>query len=691
MKSFAVLSRGEKTLRHELAAADPEFLRIFNFPLVEGTPNRLNEDGLIYITEEVAIQFYGEEEAVGKFLDLIVPDGSRRLVEVAGVIHDHPLNASFTFDILMNLDSYESDFRMALDDWGELAHASFIELDPGASMESVANQINEYIEPLNQSREDWQALSFVLVPLNKLADRSRSIRDNYLQSSNPQGTVLIPVIMALVILLVGCINYMNATILISSRRLKEIAVRKALGGMRPQLIGQLIFESLLTLSLTLLLGVIFAELLLPFYNELGPWVELSTRDIGLDRFVLFLVALLLVVGLVSVGYPAIHISRFNTIQIFRSSVQEGTGGRFSRVLMILQLGFSLIAMIQGITYVQNAHYQREFDLGYNNEEVISIRLQEGVDYEKYRDRVLKINGFEFVGAAEHHMGYGNEESYVEINDKAAQVRQFNVGDTYLESIGVEIEKGRGFTQDSEIDKESMVLINENLADALKLNQPIDARLLIDEKPFYVAGVVSNFYPYGLWRDESDQLAIFRLSETYNYVAVRTSLDLVVADELLESEWQDMFPDIPYESEKENVQVFRSELLSDNMATINLFMAIVALFLSTVGLLTLISLHLRKRTKEIAIRRILGASSIQILAKVNYWFIWLILLAIALGSVLGGVLTEMFMGIMFSQYVHVGIGSIGITSLIVLVVVSLTSGVKAYKVSHTAPVESLQSE
>jgi len=689
-----VVKLGDKVIRQEVAYVDPEFLNIFSFPTIAGSKGDLDGMYQAYVTQATAESYYGSTVPLGKPLKLRTSQGDEIELNIAGVIPNHPLNSSFKFDVLLNMDSYVQIYGINREEWGYFSHATFLLLDNEANSPKVEQLLQPLIKPLNQAREDWTAEKYYLVPLNQMASEARYIRGNYLGFNNPEGAIMIPTIMAAILLIVACVNFMNTSLALSGNRLKEIGVRKSVGARKIQLVVQLLTENILLILIALVFGILLAEYLIPIYSQLGPWINLKITYLNNFPFFGFLVALLFLTAVFSGLYPALYVSKFNVTNIFSGRFKLKGIGRFSKTLMVLQLSFSLIALIQGIVYVQNTWLQQSFDLGYKKEGIITIPITKGAHFQSFHDEIQSHTGVLSVAGTRHHVGYNSTSGIAEINGQKNEIKVFEVGDNYNPTMQMELIRGRNFLENSKQEIEESVIINRQFIKDFRLKNPIDQRVLLNDKPYHVIGIIKDFYPSGLWKGETNHPMILKLIEESGFQFVVVNVNPEETKEMnvfLEGKWKQMFPNSPYESELENIHVARSELLSANLAAMNIFLAAIALFLSTVGLFTIISLTISRRTKEIGVRKVLGASLFQIIGLINKGFLWIILLSIGLGVVMGAYLTEMFLDLMYAIHSHVGITSIGITTIMVISIVILTSGFKIIQAANSNPVDALKYE
>ena len=329
-------------------------------------------------------------------------------------------------------------YGLTREDWGYFSHATFLLLHDGKVAAEVEQLLQRFIDPINETREDWDAEEYYLVSLDQMAREARYIRSNYLGQNNPEGAIMIPIIMGVIILLVACVNFMNTSIALSEKRLKEIGVRKAIGASRVQLISQLLTENIILILISLGLGIYLAELLIPLYSQLGPWIDLEITYTNNYFFFGFLTALLLVTAILSGSYPAFYISKFNATNIFSGRYRLKGSGFLSKILIIMQLAFSLIALIQGIVYVQNTWLQKNFDLGYKKYGIVTIPVTEGVNYTTFRDEMQSYTGVKEIAGTHHHVGYNISVGVAEINARKDQIRVFEVGQNYIEAMEMEV-------------------------------------------------------------------------------------------------------------------------------------------------------------------------------------------------------------------------------------------------------------
>lgn len=681
----SILRIDEKVLKRPSAFTDPGFGSIFNFEVLEGSFN-LNNNGII-LTKQFKEDLFGSQPAVGQYLELII-DGKIIELKLNGVIENHQLNSSFQFQALMSYDLYKSIHGDINNNWAADAHATFV--FSGIRAGDIESRLNQFIDNVNSADPKVQLERFYLTPLKDMAEEARHTWSNFLGQNNPPGSILIPTIMSIMILLVACFNFTNTSIALAGKRVKEIGVRKALGGERKGIASQLFFECLVIVLVSLLIGILLAEVLVPAYNRLGPWIELEIVYLSNSVFWLFLFVIMLFTAVLGGLYPALYVSKFSTQQIFRDKVKLRGSNLFTKGLLLLQIVFSTIALIQGILYVQNSQLQRQYPLGFNRHQVITIPLTTSNGIEKFTNEIKQNGNVLGASLASHHIGYGMLYKKVKRYENETTVRWFEVDHNYLEIMDMDILNGRSFNVNNKADAVSSIVVNKAFEKTFNLK--IQDEIEIDSKRYTIIGFIKDFYPFGLWKGEESQPSAFKLvNEEYNYLLVDAGDKKAELDAFLRSKWPTYFPDVPYEAELDNKDVYLSELLSENMSYLSFYQAMVAIFLAVNALFTIVSINIMNRRKEIGIRKVMGANVSQILRLFIKNILVILSISLVLGVILGNYLSELFLDLMFSIHSHLTWKTVLIASLILFSSTLLTIGFKVVRSAMNNPVDSLRYE
>lgn len=685
-----IIKKNDQLFRRKIAFTDPGFLKMFDFELDEGyLLESLNKNQII-ITKSTAIMLFNTGMANGKTVTLITNDQHEIDLQVVAVIEDHPLNSSFQFEVLANIELLFD--RLDKDDWTQITHATFVDIT--VDIQGLDNQLQPFVDLSNAAIEDWTIERFELVPLKKMAHVARYVRGNYLGQSNPRGTVMIPSIMAITILLIACFNFTNTTIALSGKRLKEIGIRKSIGAQKSSIIIQLLGESILLCFVALGIAMLLAEFLVPAYNHMGPWINLKTSYLDNYKFLFFLFFLVLTTSILSSAYAAFYISSFNVVEILKGNLKFKGTSWFTRTLLIMQISFSLTSVIQGIVYFQNSKYQESFDLGFNKDEVIRIPIHGMQDFQLLRDLASTNPKILETAGGKHHLGYNLSRLVVQNGSDELEVYAYEIGDNYTQTMELTILKGRFFRKNSASDLLESVIINEELAKDLMLKEPLGKRISLDDKMVEVIGIVKNFYPSGLWLGAKGNPILLKITtqDQFNHFLVRVDQkNLLETNQWLKEEWKNLFPNRLFESDYENESIYLVSLLNKNMTALNIFMAILAIILSGTGLYTLVAITVIKKSKEIGVRKVLGASILAIFGLLNRGLLVMVMIAIFLGSVMGFYMSNLVLDLMFAYHINVSMGTMVISSLIILLIMYLTIGHKLFQAATINPVDSLKYE
>ena len=674
---------------------DENFFDVFTFPLLMGRKEDLADRSKVFLSFDMAKKLFGNENPIGRQITRVL-DSTYREYTVAGVVDEMQYNSSFYgFEIITHWDNFKSTYPNFNENNWAFFSTVFLKIADPSRIPAIENQLKEYVEPQNLAREDFKVTRYFLEPLEGMALREESEDiDTFLQGGMPTPAITVPGIMAILILLIACFNFTNTSIAISNRRLKEIGLRKVMGGMRKQLIIQFLVENIALCLIGLAVGLLMAEYLVPKYSDMWPFLQIELHYFDNLGFFGFLILLLLFTGLAAGAYPAFYISKFEPTSILKGTAKFGGAGAFPKVLLGLQYFISLLAVIMGIAFVQNANYQEKLDVGFNKEGVIYARVNSFNEYEVYRNSLSGNPDIKAIGGSEYQLLENWRNDPIRYEDKQIETDILNIGDGYMEALGIEVTGGRTFTENSESDKRESILVSESFIKALGwTDDPIGKRIVwADTVSLYVIGTIKDIYLRGFW-DPIDPL-IFRYvpQENYRYVTVKSEPGKSLqVDEFMKKTWGEIFTDRLYNGEFIDEEIKESSTVNKNIITMFLFLGIIATILSATGLFTLVSLNIIKRMKEIGVRKVLGASIMNIATNLNRQFFIILTIAAVLGAALGSYLGDKLMGQVWAYHVPMNIPS-GIMAVVLMLIFSLiTVGYKVYSAATVNPVNTLRSE
>lgn len=691
----------DKVFNTSVCYADSGFLEAFTFPLIKGDPNAYHTLENAIVTQEYASKFYGDEDPIGKVLTVFDDTGMSFNFTIAGVTQRAPQNSSVHFEILVN---FENRFRMYDDEvkgnWGAFAQATFAYFNDPSQAAAFESKMSKYVAIQNEARKDFTVSKFVLSPMNNHAHISQEIRwDNLRDAMNKEAT-LTPKIMALLILLVACFNFTNTAIATSNRRLKEIGVRKVLGGSRKQLILQFMAENLTICFLGILLSIGIAYFLVPAYAAMWQGMELE-MDFAKDmQLYVFLVGLLFFTTLLAGFYPSLYVSKYEPVSILRGSLSIGGGsGWLTKLLLGLQYTFTVIAIFASVAFVQNAKYQETLDMGFDREQIIVVPVLNDNEYQKAVSAMLANPDIERVSSAKNHIGRGNYNVTLESEGVEVDSDMLDVGMGYLEAMGLEIIAGRPFSKELEAsDSEGSIVINQKFAEAFDWTDPIGKRIAVnDSTTLTVVGVIKNFYMYGFWAPIEPvgiTLKSLRFEDdgTNSFVVARTSLNKArgVYD-YLEEDWNGKVPTKVFNGFFQDDLLRGAKEVNDNITTIFGFLGIVAFVLSSLGLFTLVSINLIKRIKEIGVRKVLGGGLGHIVFLINKDYFLLLLISSMIGVTIGYYAIDGLIASIFTHYKPMDVITFGVPVLTIVMVSLTIASLRTLNFAQVNPVKALRYE
>lgn len=682
-----------KVFNQNIAFADKDFFRIFTFKVILGSTDQFFEKGKIVLTDETARKCFGNESPIGKNLTAFDDGGMPHQYSVIAVIEKMPLNSMVIFDGVASMGNFIADYKIDEFSWRFWVGSTFLLIPNSADAQRVEDYLAKYIPVQNKAREDWIISRFQVQSLRQFTKESRELWGNWLNQNLHPAQIHAPTIMAILMLLLACFNFMNTSISVANTRVKEIGVRKSVGGHRAHLIMQFIGENTLICLLALLASLLFASFLLDQYNSMWSYMVLKMSFTGDIGFWVFLLLMLIATSVAAGAYPAFYLSSFRPVEVLRGVFKFKGAGKFSQFLLGLQMTISLIALTSSIIFTQNAQYQEKFDMGYNQESIIVVPLAQGANYESLKSAYLANPDIIEVSATSNHIGWGSYPRTVEYIDRKTEVRVMDINTGYTQTMGLRLKAGRGFDPEFEAtDPLHSAIVTELLVEELGItDDPINKKIKIDTLEFNIVGVVQNFYN-SLWDKLNPVVMITKGKDTRGVLVVKTySEKRKEVKEFMRKEWERLVPSSPFYGREQTEILQESKDVNRNIKNINLFLSLVAITLSLIALYTLVSLNIIKRTKEIGIRTVLGSKGINIVWLISKPFLIIIGLASILGGVIGYYLNSMLLKSLWVYHIDINILSVAIPVLIMYVVSFILIAVRVYLLLMRNPVESLRYE
>jgi putative ABC transport system permease protein len=681
-----------------LTYVDSEFFKLFTFKFIVGQANDLNDKTSVVISEAIAKRLFGSStEALGKTISQVYQQELKE-VKVVGVYVDPPMNTSFykaDGSAYMNFDNYKDEYKdIREDDWRNIESTLFVRINNPSRVSNVHKQLQPYIENNNAVREDFIMKEFALDPFSTMAhrDRAEDVRSRT-WGAPPISAVIGSSVMGILILLIACFNMTNTSIAISSRRLKEIGIRKVMGSGRAQLIAQYLGETLFICFLSLIVGFVLADFLVQGWNLMWQYFQLTPSYLDNPSFLAFLIGVLLFTAVVAGSYPAFYISKYEPVKILKGKLELGGTNLFTRLLLGFQFATSLVGVVSAIGFIQNARFQRAYDLGFDVRGSIIAPVSDQSQFETYRNALQTNNEIVSIAGAKSGIFSNRANDPVEWQSIQQEVDIIEVGDRYLETMQLKLVEGRDFTKDSETDRKESIIVTQKMVDLFGWDKPIGKQILwSDTVKLYVIGVVKDVYTSGLWRELDPMMIRYVLPDKYTQLVVSTEANKVAAvHAFMGKEWNKVFPNRLYPGRMLVDDLRQVDEVNLNIVYMFVFVGAISLLLSATGLFTLLSLNIIKRMKEIGVRKIMGASVWNIARIINTEFIVILLLASVAGSFGGYIQSDLIMGSIWRYYQGTNTSTYVIAASLMFIFSFAAIGYKVFKTASMNPVDTLKEE
>lgn len=684
-----LLTVGENRINKRGFYASEEFLEMFQFPLLKGSADKvLDEPGSIVISESTAKAMFGDQDPMDQIIRLDNLDE----LKVTGVLKDIPKNSSFQFDCLIPWKLYETRewVKRNKDNWGNYSFQVYVELTSPAAKASVENVIHDL---LTRHGETDIKHDLYLYPMERW--RLHSNFEDGKEAGGMIEYVQMFTVIAVFILIIACINFMNLATARSERRAREVGIRKSVGSRRIEIIFQFIGESLLITILAFGIAVLLAELALPFYNDLVQ-KKLSV-DYMSAQFWVFTLSLIFFTGIVSGSYPAFYLSSFQPAKVLKGKIQAGKSGTTPRkVLVTLQFGFSILLIIGTVVIYQQIQHIKSRDLGYDQENLITLDytkeisksfkslkaelLQSGVvsSVTKSNSPITEIHSNNFLGWP------GKPE------DKRVIFSTIACEYDYLKTMGIKILEGRDFSEEFTSDS-SAIIVNKAAMDLMQLKNPIGEQLDLWGKKRTLIGIASNV----LMRSPDRQVEpLFMIldPEWTSSVTLRleATSDLQGSLKKVEDIFKKYNPAYPFQYDFADVE-FAKKFTTINMTSqlANLF-ASLAIIITGLGLFGLAAFTAEQRTKEIGIRKVMGASVAGLVTLISKDFSRLVIVSFVISSPIAWWMLDKFLE-RYAYRIEISWWVFPVTGLVALIFALIIVSTQALRAAHANPVNSLRNE
>ncbi len=695
------MKSGDEIKPQDVHYSDSNFFSVFTFPLLKGNPQTaLLQPNSVVITDEIAKKQFGTTDALGKTI-MLKGDDKFEPYLVTGVAKKAPQNSSIKFDLLLPINVSKEDAQNN-QNWFSFFMNTFVVINPNADTKVVGQKMTKFfqsdaadmIKMIAEKFDFHGRIEYSLQPFLDMHLSKEMPADNGLSgSSNPMFSYILGGI-AVFILLIACINFVNLTVARSLKRAKEIGIRKVVGGERKQLIFQFLGESFALCFLAFVFAVALVQIILPVFNSLSN-KALSLSYLFDIKLVLGYIGLFLLTGLLAGFYPALVLSNYNPVNTLYSRFNLAGKNYLQKSLVVVQFTLASFLIIATLIIYSQFNYLTTTKLGYDDTNMITVGKGNFTRNEAalFRNELMKSPAIEEV--AFKNGGFWGSSAKINGEEKISFAFE-TVSVPYIPMLKVPILQGRNFSPDLPSDSMQSIIVNEEFVKKAGWKQPLGQQVRFvnmenQDETFTVIGVVKNYHFESLNQKIKEQLFTMKPTNPYGgaYIKIHPGSSTAALKDI-EKTYKKLFPINPYSydfKDQENKNRYQSE---EKWKQIMLFGAILTIFISSIGLFGLSVLSAEKRTKEIGIRKVLGASVSGVVSILSRDFLLLVAIALLAAVPMAWMAASKWLEnypyrITLSWWMFASAG------IFVLLIALLTVSFQAIRAATANPVKSLRTE
>jgi putative ABC transport system permease protein len=708
-----LIKKGSEFIReNNVSHADSTLFDVFTLPIIGGDlKTALNDPNTVVVSESAAKKYFTTTDVIGKNIE--TNDKGSTLYKITAVIKDIPHNSHFNFDMIFSMDNV--DYQ-----WGNFLshnHQTYLLLRPGTDYKEFEKNfkkfIDKYVIPqaaqfmevksMDEFEKAGNKLEYSLMPLTSIHLRSDRVAEMSI-NGNIQYVYIFSAV-ALFVLVLACINFMNLSTARSASRAKEVGIRKVVGSEKRSLIKQFLTESILTTVISTVLAIAIAWLCLSWFNNLSA-KQLHISDLLQTRYLVFLIALPLIVGLLAGLYPAFVLSSFNPIVVLKGKLSGGLKRSTLRnVLVVGQFTTSIFLIAATIIVFRQLNYIQTKKLGFSKDQMLIVNGTGalGNNRDAFKNEVAKLSGVKDAtyagylpvsGSSRNDVSFSTEATMTSTNSVNMQV--WNIDHNYIPLMEMEIVKGRNFSKEFGTDSNATI-INETAAKLLGWSDPVGKKLytyfqdggsntLVSRD---VIGVVKNFH-FESMKENIGPLC-FRLADNYWATAFKVNTaDIKQLVSNIESKWKAMAPGMPFSYQFMDESFDNMYRVEQRTGKLGLTLAVIAILIACLGLFGLATYTAEQRIKEIGVRKVLGATISNIVSMLSKDFIVLVVIASVFAIPLAWWAMNKWLQD-FAYRISIGWWVFAAAGTIALLIAVITVSSQAIKAALANPVKSLRTE
>lgn len=679
--------------------ADADFFNIFTFPAIKGsTEKALKDPKTIVLTESLAGKLFGNEDPVGK----VVNCGDKSEFTVTAVVKDSPDNSNLKFDYIISFVTLSSTAQYIDSRWGNLDWPTYIMLKENVPVKEFEKKLTNIVNKYNSNSQLdlLKKAEYFLLPISELHFSTNMLTDSE-QDVNKKFIYLLALIAAFV-LIIGCINYMNLATARAGTRSKEVGIRKTVGANRLQLMKQFLSESFVVAFLSIVLSLVFVWVVFPYFKEIaGNGIQLSILSDWTT--IAGLVGLFIAVAFISGSYPAFMLSSMKPVNVLKSSKQTNLAGKhlkFRNLLVVFQFCITIVLVVAAIVVHSQLNFAKNSDIGYKRDNIVKVGLG---DLESIKNgqliktELLQNPNIQSVSLAStapitlYNIGPTKIENETGLmNEVDGMVSQYSVDQDYINLFNMKILSGRGFSLEFSGNIENQVIINETTARLAGIKNPIGRKLERNGTEYQIIGVVKDFH-YTSMKQKIEPLILTYTPNRFFVVFAKISdknigTTLAAMNSIFKKFGKNVVFNYSFMDELYN-NLYKKE---NDLGGITLSFSIITIAIASIGLFGLISFIVGRKTKEIGVRKILGASVVQVIWYITKEFFILFIIALVVSIPAAYYFTSGWLQD-FAYRINLSVWLFALAIAIIAMIAFMSVAQQVIKAAIANPVDSLRSE
>lgn len=629
----AIIKEGDRVFHQSVSFVDDSFYDMFDFPVKWGSRNTFTDPNGIVLTEGLSEMLFGNVNSIGKIVNIRFNQNGQEFVEnfnVTGVFEKKPYEASFYFSALIpfkKMPSLDSNYQ---DDWSKNVEMTFIETTNETTILPKPEQIKKYVNLYNEANKNNPIVGYHFQPLKSMNLHSYKLSSTRFFNTHILGLFML-VFIALAVLVMTCFNYMNIAIASASNRVKEIGMRKSMGSTRGQIIFQFLMENFILCTIGVVLGLILARtLFIPWFSQ-GAGFDLTEKLFTNIRVWISLGCLLLLTILGGSAYPAFYISALNPVNIVKGNFNLGSTNRFRKVLLGFQFFLTFIGISMSLSFIRDNQNTMARSWGYEPLNNIVTEIPAGNKYELLTSELKSNKNIHSVTGSVQPLGKWSKQLLVKTEGKDLSVQCLQALPGFATQLGIEITNGRDLSDEIESDKTKSILVNQAFLKERNWDTGIGKTIEYNNNKYLIVGETNDFR-FENYEKKMNPLIVMGCHPSeivYTYIKTKSHI-LSAPHTIIENEWKKTFPDTPFEYFYQETVFDQYYAGAQQIISVMSMSSLIMVIISIAGIFGLALLVLAKKMKEISVRKVLGAGTIQISFQILKEFLQAILIAFIFG-------------------------------------------------------------